>query len=113
MMYSKSDLLQLILDNEQKTGAIETASPLINATEAVHGALTANFVLNPRAIDSVRSIALGKINDGPEAQNAMFARATSRNSVQYLTEDRSQSNFLGNTKTTKTGTSFLNDTYEK
>ena len=109
MMYSKSQLLAMILDNEQKSTVLETASPLITASEVVNGAFAANFVVNARATDSVRGLALGGANDGPEAQSAMFARATSRNSVQYLPED---STFpANNTKSTKMGT-FLNDTLD-
>ncbi len=62
-MYSKSDLLRLILDNEQKQNVLQSASPVINVTEAIHGTYNPNFVLPPRDPNKVE-LPLGKINEG-------------------------------------------------
>ena len=44
-MYSKSDLLKMILDNEQKAKKLEDQSPMIGVSEAIYGTYKTNFVL--------------------------------------------------------------------
>ena len=46
VIYSKSDLLKMILDNDGKTSLHEKQSPLISVAEAIHGNYKTNFVLN-------------------------------------------------------------------
>ena len=92
MMYSKSDLIHMILDNEHKQNVLNKASPIINVAEAIHGTYKTNFVLkkkdNPRG-----GLPLGLLNDSPDAKEAIFARDQSRNSIQYLTDEK-----FGNTQ---------------
>ena len=45
VIYSKSDLVKMILDNEKKTNVLKEASPVVNVTEAIHGTYKTNFVL--------------------------------------------------------------------
>ena len=67
MMYSKSDLLKMIIDNEQKQQTIKQASPTIKVTEAIHGTYKTNFVLKKR--DSPKdSLPLGKINESKDSK---------------------------------------------
>ena len=42
-MYSKSDILKMILENEHNTTTLEKIGPKISTNEAIHGTL--NFVL--------------------------------------------------------------------
>ena len=43
MMYSKSDLLKMILENDHATSELQKTGPIISAAEAIHGSL--NFVV--------------------------------------------------------------------
>ena len=45
MLYSKSSLLKMILDNDSKTAVLEKQSPLISVAEAIHGTYKTNFVM--------------------------------------------------------------------
>ena len=79
-MYSKSDLLRMILENEHKQGILAKASPIINVTEAIHGTYKTNFEM-PRSKALKAGLPLGTINDSPNAKQAIFAREQSHNSI--------------------------------
>ena len=80
MLYSKSDLLNMIFDNEAKQNVLTSQSPLINVAEAIHGTYKTNFVLKKK--DNIQGgLPIGKINDAPEAQQAIYAREVSKASI--------------------------------
>lgn len=45
MIYSKSDLLKLILDNDEKQNKLKSQGPIVNVREAIHGTYKTNFVM--------------------------------------------------------------------
>ena len=62
MMYSKSNLLKMILDNDQKTQASKTIGPVVNVPEAIHGANKTNFEASKEKGGKL-GLPLGHIND--------------------------------------------------
>ena len=90
MLHSKSDLLRMILDNENKTTVLQAQSPVINVTEAIYGTYKTNFEMQPKDPNKV-GLPLGSINDGQKVGkdvasdgSLILGGRTSRNSIQYL-----------------------------
>lgn len=80
VLYSKTELLNMILDNEAKQNVLLNQSPIINVAEAIHGTYKTNFVLKKR--DNIHGgLPIGKINDSPEAKKAIKAREVSKASL--------------------------------
>ena len=73
MMYSKSDLLRMILDNDQKQSILSSQGPVIGVTEAIHGTYKTNFEM-PKKDQSKVGLPLGLLNESPKAKQAIFAR---------------------------------------
>ena len=61
-------------------------SPIISVAEAIHGNYNTNFELGGPVHDR-GGLPLGRINEGKVVEKAIFARETSRNSIQYLHDD--------------------------
>ena len=90
MMYSKSNILKMIFDNEHNATMLEKTGPFISANEATHGSL--NFILKKQLRDSNGGLAIGALNESPEAKQAIFARDQSTTSVQFITDDKLSAN---------------------
>ena len=88
VFYSKTDLLKMIIENDQKSGVLEKQSPLISVAEAIHGTYKTNFELNRKANPAKNnSLPLGQLNQGKDAQQALIARQQSQNSIQFIEEE--------------------------
>ena len=81
-IYSKNELLQMILDNEHKSALLKNASPMIGVNEQIYG--TVNTHLKNKS--GLGSIPLGAINDSAEAQYAKEEHLKTRNMIKSMTE---------------------------
>ena len=64
-MYPKDELLQMIYDTDQKGKMLQNASPMVNVSESIHGALVAHTVLGTASLPTVP---LGSVNEDAQAE---------------------------------------------